>query len=65
VLQVKKGLTLKVHSHTLLKARIASLKEANQAASKRRKRKKKRIQKGGTLSQAEAEDIVRQRDVEA
>jgi hypothetical protein len=65
VLQVKKGSTLKVHSHTLLEARIASLEEANQAASERRKRKKKRIQKGGTLSQAEAEDIVRQRDVEA
>jgi hypothetical protein len=65
VLQVKKGSTLKVHSHTLLEARIASLEEANQAASERRKRKKKRIQKGGTLSQAEAEDIVGQRDVEA
>jgi hypothetical protein len=29
VLQVKKRSTLKVHSHTLLKARIANLKEAN------------------------------------
>ena len=65
MLQVKKGSTLKVHLHTLLKARIASFKEANQAASKRRKRKKKRIQKGGTLLQAEAEDIVRQRAVKA
>ncbi len=64
VLQVKKGSTLKVHSHTLLEARIANLEEANQAASERKKRKKKRIQKGGTLSQAEAEDIVEQRDVE-
>jgi hypothetical protein len=25
VLQVKKGLTIKVHSHTLLKARVATL----------------------------------------
>ena len=64
VLQVKKGSTLKVHSHTLLEARIANLEEANQAASERKKRKKKRIQKGGTLSQAEAEDIIEQRDVE-
>jgi hypothetical protein len=29
VLQVKKGSTLKVHSHTLLEARIANLEEAN------------------------------------
>lgn len=64
VLQSKKESTIKVHSHTLLEARIASLEQANQAASERRKRKKKRIQKGGTPSQAEAEDIVRQRDVE-
>ena len=62
VLQVQKGSTLKVHSHTLLEARIAKLEEANQAASERKKRKKKRIQKGGTLSQAEAEAIVTQRD---
>jgi len=53
-----------VHSHALLEATIANLEEANQAASERRKRKKKRIQKGGTLSQAEADDIVEQRDVE-
>ena len=53
------------HSHALLEARIATLEQANQAASERRKRKKKRIQKGGTLSQAEAEDIVGQQDVEA
>jgi hypothetical protein len=63
VLQVKKGSALKVHSHTLLEARIANL-EVYQAASERKKRKKKRIQKAGTLSQVEAEDIVEQRDVE-
>jgi triosephosphate isomerase len=63
VLQVKKGSTLKVHSHTLLEARIADLEEAKQAVSERRNRKKKRIQKGGSLSQVEAEDIVAQRDV--
>jgi uncharacterized protein (DUF927 family) len=56
---------LKDHSHTLLKARVAKLKAANNAASKRKKRKKKQIQAGGTLSQAKAEEIVRQRDAEA
>jgi hypothetical protein len=65
ILQVKKGLTLKDHSHTLLEARVAKLEAANNAASKHKKRKKKQIQAGGTLSQAEAEEIVRQRDAEA
>jgi mannitol-specific phosphotransferase system IIBC component len=65
ILQVKKGSTLKDHSHTLLEARVAKLKAANNAASKRKKHKKKQIQAGGTLSQAKAEEIVRQRDTEA
>jgi hypothetical protein len=65
ILQVKKGSTLKDHSHTLLEARVAKLKAANNAASKRKKHKKKQIQVGGTLSQAKAEEIVRQRDTEA
>ena len=43
VLQVKRGSVKKDYSHQLLKARIAKLKQANQAASKRKKRKKKRI----------------------
>jgi hypothetical protein len=65
ILQVKKGSTLKDHSHTLLEARVVRLEAANNAASKRKKRKKKRIQEGGTLLQAEAEEIVRQRDAKA
>ncbi len=65
VLQIKKGLILKVYSYALLEARIANLEEADQAASEHKKRKKKRIKKGGTLSQAEAEDIVGQRNVDA
>jgi hypothetical protein len=59
ILQVKKGLTLKDYSHMLLKARVARLKAANNTASKRKKRKKKQIQEGRTLLQAEAEEIVR------
>jgi hypothetical protein len=43
ILQVKKGLTLKDYSHTLLEARVATLKAANNAASKRKKYKKKQI----------------------
>jgi hypothetical protein len=41
ILQVKKGLTLKDHLHMLLKARVVRLKAANNAASKRKKYKKK------------------------
>jgi hypothetical protein len=41
ILQVKKGSTLKDHSHMLLKARVAILKVANNAASKHKKYKKK------------------------
>jgi hypothetical protein len=65
VLQVKKGSTIKVHSHTLLKARVATLQAANNAASKRKKRKRKQIQLGRTLSQQEAEEIIERRDAEA
>ena len=65
VLQVKRGSAKKDHSHQLLEARIAKLERANQAASERKKRKKKRIQKGGSLSQAEAEELLRDKDAEA
>jgi hypothetical protein len=43
ILQVKKGSTLKDYSHILLKARVAILKAANNAASKCKKHKKKQI----------------------
>jgi hypothetical protein len=49
----------------LLKARVARLKVANNATSKRKKRKKKQIQESRTLLQAEAEKIVRQKDTKA
>ena len=65
VLQVKRGFAKKDHSHQLLKARIAKLERVNQAASERKKRKKKQIQKGGSLWQAEAEELLRDKDAEA
>jgi hypothetical protein len=64
VLQAKKGSVIKVHANTLLEARVAALEQANNAASERKKRKKRRIQEGGTLSQAEAEELIAQRDAE-
>jgi hypothetical protein len=43
VLQAKKGSVIKLHTNTLLEDRVAALKQANNAASERKKRKKKRI----------------------
>ena len=42
----------------LLRSRITELEEANERLSKRRKAKKTRLQKGGSLSVQEAEDLV-------
>jgi hypothetical protein len=43
VLQAKKGSVIKVHANILLEARVAALEQANNAASERKKRKKRRI----------------------
>jgi len=51
-------------SAELMRDRIASLERANEAASKRRQRKKKRIQKRGILTKGEGEDILAQREAE-
>ena len=45
----------------LMRDRIASLKKANKAATKRRQRKKKRIQKQGVLTKGAREDLLAQR----
>lgn len=44
---------------------MLQLKASNKAASERKSRKRKRIQKGGDLLKEEAEDLIAQRDVEA
>ena len=51
-------------SAELMKERIASLERANEAASKRRERKKKRIQKRGVLTKGAGEDILAQREAD-
>jgi hypothetical protein len=45
-------------SAELIRDRITSLERANEAASARKQRKKKRIQKRGTLTKGEGEDIL-------
>ena len=62
--QLKKGAEIIVHSAALMRDRIASLERANEAATTRRQLKRKRIQKQGTLTKAEGEEIIAQKDVE-
>jgi hypothetical protein len=50
--QFKKGAEMILHSQALLAARVVDLGKANKAASERKQRKRKRIQKGGNLSRA-------------
>ena len=45
-------------SAELMRDRIASLKKANEAATKRRQRKKKRIQKREVLTKKAREDLL-------
>jgi hypothetical protein len=51
-------------SAELMRDRITSLERANEAATKRKQRKKKRIQKRGTLTKGEGEDILAQKEAD-
>ena len=62
--QLKKGAEVMMLSAELMRDRIASLESANEAATKRRQRKKKRIQKRGTLTKGEGEDILAQKEAD-
>ena len=61
--QLTKGAEIMMHSAVLLRSQVADLQKANEAASKHRQRKKKRIQKQGTLTKAEGSKIITQKDV--
>jgi hypothetical protein len=52
-------------SAELMRDRIASLEKANEAATKRRQGKKKRIQKQGVLAKGAGEDLLTQREADA
>ncbi|USP81206.1 putative transposase [Curvularia clavata] len=62
--QLKKGAEIMMLSAELMRERITSLERANEAASKRRERKRKRIQKQGVLTKGAGEDIVAQREAD-
>ena len=48
----------------LMRDQITSLEKANEAATKRRQRKKKRIQRKGILTKGEGEDIIAQKEAD-
>jgi hypothetical protein len=62
--QLKKGAEVIMLLAKLMRDQIASLKKANKAALARKQRKKRRIQKRGTLTKGEGEDILAQREVQ-
>ncbi|KAI1676137.1 DDE superfamily endonuclease [Pyrenophora tritici-repentis] len=62
--QLKKGAKVVMLSAELMRDRIASLEKANEAATKRRQRKKKRIQKQGVLTKGAGEDLLAQREAD-
>jgi hypothetical protein len=51
-------------SAELMRDRIASLERANEAASARKQRKKRRIQHRGALAKGAGEDILAQREAD-
>ena len=51
-------------SAELMRDRIASLERANEAALKRKQRKKKRLQHQGVLTKGAGEDILAQREAD-
>ena len=61
--QFAKGASKIMHQLVLLKAENQSLRQANEALSKRRRAKKIRLRQGGSLSQQEAQDLQDDRDV--
>lgn len=53
-----KGASMMAHENALLRAEVAHLQKANEAATGRKKRQKKRIQKLGTLTIQAGQDLV-------
>jgi hypothetical protein len=62
--RLAKGAQTVANYATLVKAQVADLEEANRALSARKKRLKRRIQRLGTLTQADGSNLNRQTQVE-
>jgi hypothetical protein len=61
--QLAKGTMAVMHQVALLQAEVSSLRKANEALSKRRRAKRKRIQLGGSLAVQDAKDLLDQKTV--
>jgi hypothetical protein len=59
--QLARGAEVMIHSGVLLRNQVTRLQQANEAATKRRARKRKQIQKQGTLTKAEGSEIIAQK----
>ena len=56
--KLSKGIEMIAHGAELMRSEVADLRKANELASKRRARKKRRIQLQGVLSKGDGDDIV-------
>lgn len=56
--RLTKGAELMIHSGVLMREEISSLRAANEAASRRRSYKRKRIQKNGILKIGEGAQLI-------
>ena len=64
VAALAKGTEILAHELTLLSAEVRTLRQANEALSKRRRAKKNRIRQGGALTVEDAHDIIAQKEVD-
>jgi hypothetical protein len=62
--QLKKGAEVMMLSAELMRGRIADLEHANEAATKRRQRKKKRLRRQGVLTKEQGVDILARQEAE-
>ena len=60
--QLNKGISMMVHEQTLMRHDLAELRDANDRLSRRRRTKRKQLQKGGSLTISQAEDLKSQLD---
>ncbi|KIN00720.1 hypothetical protein OIDMADRAFT_124635, partial [Oidiodendron maius Zn] len=56
--QFARGSVIIIYKVALLQSYITELEEVNKRLSKRRRTKKTRLQKGGSLSTKEADDLI-------
>jgi hypothetical protein len=62
--QMARGMVTIAHELTLVRKRVRDLETANEALSKRRRAKRTQIQKGGSLTVAEAQDLIARTEAE-